>query len=407
MQSYKNSDPRPPIMQGAPPPPDQRPPLIDWDRPPWNRWTFQHVREFLPTADVPRGAGPVRDLPQASVDVDDIRFETEHGGEITVAQLLDDTYTDGFLILKGGRVRHESYWNGMTPRTPHLSQSMAKSVTAIAAGVMIGDGRLDPQAPVTEYLPELEATAYKGAKLQHVLDMTSGVRFSEAYTDPLSDIGKMDVASGWKPIPPDAPADADWPSCVWDQILSLTTLEAEHGARFEYRSIETDVLAHCMERVSGQRLSPLIGGLLWSRIGAEDSAYFTVDPAGYALACGGFNATLRDYARFGLLVLEGGAWNGAQIVPREWIDDCMAGPHGLANDLLRSVMPQGRYRNQFWVENADGRTIVCRGVFGQMIYIAPELDLVAVKLSTWPEFRNPTHDINTRRAIKAIAAALD
>lgn len=394
-----------PIMQGTPPPPEARVPFADWDRPPWNRWSFQHMRQLVPTAEVWRGDGPVSDLPQAHREIGEIAFETATGEPSTVAEMIATTYTNGFLVMKGGRIVHESYHGGMERRTLHLSQSVAKSVTALAAGVLMGRGLLDPQAPVTRYLPELAATAWDGALLTHVFDMTSGTRFDETYTDPASDIGQMDVASGWKPVPPGYDPSA-WHSTIWDQMLGLTTLEAAHGERFQYRSIETDVIAHAMERVTGQRLPQIVSETVWQPIGAEESASFTVDRAGYGLSCGGFNATLRDYARVGRLVLERGRAGKTQVVPEAWIDDILSGPHGLFNDLARIALPNGQYRNQFWIEDRDRRTVMARGVFGQLIYIAPEQDAVVVKLSAWPEFLNPERDITTRRAIQAMLAEL-
>src|SRR3954468_16898168 len=277
MISYKNSEPAPPIMRGSPP--DLRVPFADWDRPPWNRWAFQHVRELLPTAEVWRGPGPVSDFPAQSLELDDLAFDLADGSRTKVDSFLDDSYSDSFIVVHRGAVAVERYFNAMTPRTLHLSQSMAKSVTGACAGVLVGRGILDPEALVTQYLPELEATAYQGAKLRHVLDMTSGVRFSEDYTDPFSDIGKCDVASGWKPAP-----GPGFPETMWEVILSLTDRARSHGERFEYRSIETDVLAFCMERASGQRLPELVSELIWQPMGAQESAGFTVDRAGYALA---------------------------------------------------------------------------------------------------------------------------
>ena len=236
--------------------------------------------------------------------------------------------------------------------------------------------------------------------------MTSGTRYSEAYTDRASDVGKTDVACGWKPVPMDMDPDIEWPSCVWDQVVTLKDRDAEHGSRFEYRSIETDVIAHAMERVTGRRLPQLVSDEMWSKIGAEHDACFTVDSSGYALACGGFNATLRDYARFGLLHLNTGVCDGERVVPVDWINDVRSGPHGLFNDTGRELLPNGRYRNQFWIEDANRETVMCFGVFGQLIYISPEYDLVAVKLSTWPDFLDTGHKANTLRAIHAIAKHL-
>src|SRR5262249_25028266 len=154
-------------------------------------------------------------------------------------------------VLQGGKIVTERYFNQMGQRMLHLSQSVAKSVTGAVAGVLVEAGVLDPNAPVIDYVPELAATAYRDARIRHVLDMTSGVRFDETYEDPYSDMGRVDVASGWKP----PPGPGVWHDNVFDVVMTLTVKEREHGERFEYRSIETDVLAFCMERASGRRLS--------------------------------------------------------------------------------------------------------------------------------------------------------
>ncbi len=401
MVSYKNSEPRLPIMRESPP--KLCVPFADWDRPPWNRWSFQHVRELLPTAEVWRGNGVPSLLPQLPQDLGEIAFERADGRMTTLEKLLDDTYTDGFLVLHRGRILCERYFNGMTERTLHLSQSMAKSVTAAAAGCLVAQGALDPSLPVTHYLPELAATAYQGATLQQVLDMTSGVRFNEDYTDPFSDVGKVDVASGWKPAPAGA---EDFPEHMWELILSLTTRERPHGQSFVYRSIETDVLAFVLERVSGRRLPQLVSELLWQPMGADESACFTLDRAGYALADGGLNATLRDYARFGALYLKEGIFNGRQIVPAAWIKATETGDHALFGEPYTLTTPNGAYRNQFWIEDVARPAIMCRGVFGQLIYIDTLRDLVVVKLSSWPDFLNVEFGVDTLRMIHALAAEL-
>ena len=406
MTSYKNSDPRPPIMAGSPPPPEWRVPRAAWDSPPWNRWTFMNVRQVLPTVNVPRGPMPVAPLTGADRGIGAIEFTAVDGTQWRVDRMLDETYTDGFLMVMDGEVIHESYHNGMRPDSLHLSQSVAKSVVSTVTGILIGQGLMDVNAPVTAYLPELAATAWNGATIQHLLDMASGVKFDETYTSPDSDIAKTDVACGWKPMPDAFVGAPDWPRSMWDQILSMKQTDAAHGARFEYRSIETDVLAHAMERASGRRLAQLVSDELWSKIGAEHDACFTVDSAGYALADGGFNASLRDYARFGLLHLNGGLLDGQQIIPAAWIDDIRRGPHGLFNASGRELYPNGVYRNQFWVEDASRQTVLAAGVFGQLIYIAPEYNMVVVKMSTWPDFLDNTHKTNTLRAIHAVARAL-
>ncbi len=398
MKSYRNSDPRPPIMLGSPP--RLVPPRMDWDRPPWNRWSFQHIRELLPTVEVWKGPGHASRLPRAERELDALAVADSAGRPSTLLDHLDESYTDGFLVLKDGAVVYERYFNGMTPRSLHLSQSMAKSVISAVAGILVGRGLLDPARPVTDYLPELAATAWKGATLQHVLDMTTGVHFSEEYTDPYSEIGQTDVASGWKPVPPGADPDFRWPSHMWEFILTLKRLDRAHGEAFEYRSIETDVLAFAMERVTGRRLADLVSDELWQKLGCEESACFTVDSAGYALADGGFNATLRDYGRFGQMILD----NGAGIVPAEWI---AATRDGASYGEAYSTAFPGSYRNQFWIEDAQSRNLMCRGVFGQLIHVNFDARIVTVKLSTWPEFLNHPYSVATLRAVHAIAGALE
>ncbi|MER8622041.1 serine hydrolase [Mesorhizobium sp. M1143] len=397
MDSYRNSDPRPSIMQGSPP--QMVLPKLDWDRPPWNRWAFQHIREFLPTIEVWRGNGHRHRLERAETDLDALPVEDSKGRPTTLVGLLDETYTDGFLVLKDGKVAYERYFNGMAERTLHLSQSMAKSVTGTVFGILVGRGLIDPAKPVTAYLQELGGTGWDGASVQHVLDMTTGVRFSEEYTDRYSDIGQVDVATGWKPVPPDSDPDFQWPPHLFELILQLKDKVRPHGAAFEYRSIETDVLAFIMERVTGKRLAQLVSEELWQKLGADESACFTVDSAGYALADGGFNATLRDYARFGQLILD----NGRGIVPADWIEATRNGRH--APDFNPSL-PEGSYRNQFWIENPRSRALMCRGVFGQMIHIDWDIGMVVVKLSTYPDFSNVAYSVATLKAVHTIAMAL-
>ena len=402
MDSYKNSDLTPPIMQGAPPPPEWRVPRIDWDRPPWNRWAFQRVREILPTAPIRRGAAASL-MAERAEDIGAIRF-TSAGTTKTIDQMIDDTYTDGMLIWLDGRIVHESYYNGMDQRSMHLAQSVSKSIAATAGAGLIEEGLIAPDAPLTDTLPELADTAWNGATLRHVMDMASGAKFVETYDQRDSDVGKMDYACGWKPAPEGVDA-SDWPTCIWDQITGLKVKEAAHGSRFLYRSIETDVMAHAFERVSGLRLPDLISSRLWAPMGAEEDANITVDSSGYGLACGGISASLRDFARFGLAMLNDGLVEGRRVIPKAWVDDVRGGQHGHFSDDGRKYFPNGHYRNQFWIEDRDRMGHLCLGVFGQTIYVSPERGMVAVKLSTWPEFQNAEYLLETMAAFHAISDA--
>ncbi|EJC74992.1 penicillin-binding protein, beta-lactamase class C [Rhizobium leguminosarum bv. trifolii WSM2012] len=330
-------------------------------------------------------------------------------GGLGIAAVLDDfgsfletNYTDGLLILHGGKIVAERYLNSMTPQTQHLSQSVAKSVVGTVAGILIGRGVVDPSATLTHYLPELEATAYRGATVQHVLDMTSGVVFVEAYTANDSHMAQLDVASGWKQR-----QDQNWPTNVWNLVLSLKDLECPHGTCFRYRSIETDVLSFVLERAADTKLAELVSRELWAPMGAEEDGCFTVDSAGFALGDGGFNATLRDYARFALLHLRGGEIDGRRIVPPEWIAGTRFGADpSLFPGIHQDILPAGAYHNQFWIEDTARGVYMARGVFGQLIYIDPASDFAAVVLSSWPEFINPNRTRTALAALKAIRGAL-
>lgn len=378
-------------------------PMADWDRAPWNRWSFQHVREILPTVEISRGDGAVRELPRHEQELDRLKVVGLSGASVTLSAFLDETCTDGFLVLKDGTIACERYLNGMNERTLHLSQSLAKSFTGVLAGILAGRGVIDLTAPVTDVLPELATTAYRGATLQQLLDMASGVRFNEDYTDPFSDMGRADVASGWKPIPAGAvESGLSWPTNVFDLILALRHRERDHGTKFEYRSIETDVLAFVLERASGKRLPQLMSEELWQPLGMEVNANMTVDPTGFALADGGLNACLRDYGRFGQMILDGG-WG---IVSPTWIEATRNGDHGLFHEPYTVALPDGAYCNQFWIEDSQSRNLMARGVFGQLIYIDFANRMVVVKLSSWPDFVNPVWTIATLDAVRSIADAL-
>ena len=389
-------------MSGFPISKNNRIPRNLWDRTPWNRWSFQHIREILPTTEVWRGTGASWLLPEAENNLDELEFVNQQNQSTTLLEWLTDNYADGIAVSHRGTLVYERYFNRMTQRTLHLSQSMAKSVTSAVAGILVGRGQLDPEEKITSYLPELKETAWNGATLRHALDMTSGVRYIEDYEALDSDIAVTDVASGWRTPQQGIPTFA----CIWDQIISLKQTTRPHGARFEYRSIETDVIAHCMERVTGTRLAELISHELWQPLGTEESACFTVDGIGYPLADGVFNATLRDHARFGQMLCNRGVGNGRQIVPSEWISDTFAADPSLFGEPFNSGFENGAYRNQFWIRDIHRQVIMARGVFGQLIYVDMDNDLVVTRLASWPEFLSLERKLDDLAVIDAITEQL-
>src|SRR5215472_12138212 len=274
----------------------------NWQDPPFNRWAFWHVGDILPTYPVPRGDGaprPLRPLPAAGrpdlLAVPVTRADRSAG---TVGEVLDDTFTDAYLVLQDGELVTEWYGPLGAPDRPHALMSVSKSVVGCVAAVLIDRGQLDPKALVTAYVPELGASGYAGATVRHVLDMRSGVAFLEEYANPQSDIRRLDEWIGW-----DGPGAGE-PRGLYHFLATLRA-EAPHGSRFLYRSADSDVLGWVCERAAGQPMAELISALVWAPMGAEHEARLLHDGLGTAVHDGGLCATAGDVARFGQLLLDG------------------------------------------------------------------------------------------------------
>jgi CubicO group peptidase (beta-lactamase class C family) len=381
------------IMQGFPPPPDRRISLATWDHYPFNRWSFQNVRSVLPTRAVRHDPQSLRPLPRAETDLASVATPMPAGGYGPLGHLLPALDTDGFIVLQRGVIRFEAYWNDMTDSTLHLSQSVSKSLVGALVGIQIGRGLIDPESPVEQYVPELAGCGYRGARVTDLLDMRSGIRFIEDYLDPNCEMGWLDRASGWKPA---RPGD---PTSVYDLVLRLRQ-DRPHGGRFKYRSIETDVLGWILERTTGRHLCTLMEETLWQPMGAEADGAYTVDRAGTALGDGGLNASLRDYARFGLLMTEDGWRDGYSVIPGEFISECCHGDPSVFDDNERFArFPNACYSRQWWVLDQARGISAALGIFGQMIYLDRANELVIVFLSSWPAPVDPV-----RRGLQISAA---
>lgn len=393
MQDPEFWPPRDPRRPGAP-----MIPRRDWDYPPWHRWTFQHIREMTATARVWRGAGGAAPLPLRSESMGTLTF-TADAGPTTLERHVARSFTDGLIMLHRGEVVHEQYLNGLAPHGMHLCMSVTKSIVGTLCGILAGKGVVDLLAPVTEHVPDLARTAWRGASLQDVLDMASGAVFNEAYTESGSHMQQLDLACGWKPH--DRPG---WPLTMYELILTLTETEAAHGARFDYRSIETDIAALVIEHATGKPLADLISEEIWQKIGAEEDAYITVDHGGFALADGGFCCSLRDLARFGLMLANGGRAQGRQVVPEAFIAETLAGTR--FSDDYRTSLPRGAYHHFWWIEEVGRPVLLGRGVFGQLLHIDAEAGFVAAKFSTWPDWTSSEFSRESFAAFNAAKAAL-
>ena len=367
--------------------------LSNWQRAPFNRWSFRHVAQLVPSARVERGEGPVLELPPDPVSIDDVSFQTQGGGWQSLGDFLNATSTDGFVALRGGRVAAELYFDGMTHSTRHLLQSVSKSLCGTVAGALVGTGVLSTDDLVSDHVPELEATSFGDATVRHLLDMTAGTRFSEEYDDPAADVRAYERAAGWQPA---APGEEDLDLAGYAAALPNAR---SHGELFEYRSILTDVLGLVLERAGRAPLADLTSHLLWRQMGAEYDAEVTVDRSGNPMADGGFSVTLRDLARLGQLWLQGGFVLGRQIVPYDWVTDTrfaddacrrtfLASPgaaRALCPPLDPACEPLGHYRNQWWVLDPGRGTLLAAGIYGQYLYVDVSAGVVLAKLSSLPD----------------------
>lgn len=353
---------------------DQLVTLDNWQRGPINRRTSGRMREVVPTARVAAGRTPMK----LREDGRELALDTPlPDGTASIGSALDDTFTDGFLVLHDGAIRAELYPGDLVPGRPHMLYSVSKSIVGSVAAILIDRGLLDPESPVTAHIPELAESGYAGATVRHILDMRSGIRFREEYLDPDAEVRHLDQALGW--VPRTSP---DVPNTLYEYLPRLRA-QRPHGGAFEYRSCETDVLGWVCERAAGERMPELLSRTLWSRF-AEDDMDAGVDRAGSVFHDGGLAASLRDAARFGELLRRG----GEQVVPHAWIEDALTGDPdsraAFADSPTDTGLAGGMYRNQFWVPYADRRVLMCVGIHGQLIYVDFDRAVVIAKLSSWP-----------------------
>jgi CubicO group peptidase (beta-lactamase class C family) len=370
---------------------------------PFTHWFMQHVRHVAPTATVGTTRAACAQLPVADGDLGDLEVRRADGGAWPLAEMLRATFTDGFIVLHRGTVRSEHYLNGMRPETSHMWQSVSKSLGGCVAANLVERGELDPEALIIDYVPELAESAYGDARVRHLLDMTVGVRYSEDYTDPDSEISRLDRLYGFR-----APTAADEPGSSY-RFAQTMVKEGEHGEVFHYVSLDLQVLAWVMERVTDLPLPLLIEREVWAKLGAEHDAYIALDGAGSAQLEGGFCSSLRDLARFGVMLCQDGRFNGSQVVPSSWIADTLT--NGDKEAFKRAEgheeLAGGSYRNNFWVAALEDHSVFMGlGIYGQMLYVNPAAELVVAKFSTQPTALDPAILAHNFYAAESLAAAL-
>lgn len=391
------------LMQGFPPAADGQVTLANWRNPPFARWAFQHVREVVPSTDIPNDPENVWVLPRATADLSGVRINGGPQGPLTVDAFADHTLTDGFVVLHRGRIVHERYANGMTPATAHILMSVTKSMLGLVAGILKAKGILDPDRLVTDVLPELADTAYRGATIRNLLDMRVGVAFDEDYTATSGAIVEYRKSTGWNPLGP-----GEKPSDLRSFYANMRDSIRQHGQDFHYVSPNSDLLGWVVERCSGRRFADLMSELIWQPMGASRSAYITVDRLGAPRCAGGMCMTVPDLARVGQLIVNGGAREGRQVIPGPWIDDILRSgdPKAWAAGPFVEYFPDHpmHYRNKWYVERTAAPAMFGFGIHGQYLYVDPKHEVVIAKASSEAA---PIDGDNIRLSMRAFAAIRD
>jgi CubicO group peptidase (beta-lactamase class C family) len=264
-------------MKGFPPAPDR---TVSFQNGsfrsfPELRWAWSNIRQLVPTVNVWRGAGPASVLPREDHDIGAVASITMDGRPMTFAKMLEETYADGIAVMHRGKLIYERYFGALKPHKPHIAMSVTKSFTGTLAGILVAEGKIDPQAPVTEYVPELRASAFGDARVREAMDMTTGLAYTEVYTDRNSAVWGLRRANGMAPIPP----DYDGATNIFDFLVAQKK-QGEHGKAFAYKTVNSDVLAWIIRRASGMTLSDFLSERIWTRIGAEEDAHYHVDRIG-------------------------------------------------------------------------------------------------------------------------------
>jgi CubicO group peptidase (beta-lactamase class C family) len=389
-------------MMGFPPPPNRTITLQSYRNFPELRWAWSNLRQLVPTVNVWRGGGPSSPLPRAERDIGGSVSVTMDGRSMTFAQMLHETYTDGIAVLHKGKLIYERYFGALKSHKPHIAMSVTKSFTGTLAGILMAEGKLDPQAPIVDYVPELRPSAFGDARVQDVMDMTTALAYTEVYTDMSSDVWALRRANGLAPIEP----GYNGPTTNYD-FLCAQRKQGEHGRAFAYKTVNTDVLAWICRRASGMTLSELLSDRIWKPMGAEEDAHYHVDRIGTESGGGGLSTTLRDLARFGETIRNYGRFNGQQIVPAAVVEDIARGGDPEKFKLAGYTTLVGwSYRNQWWVSHNEHRAYLARGIHGQGIYIDPAAEMVVARYASHPIPGNTANDPVTLPAYMALAKQL-
>lgn len=354
--------------------------LDNWRISPFSRYAFQNLTEFVPVAPITLASRP-EPAPSKPGLLASLSLHHPTDGPLPATRHFERSGADSFVVMRDWEVLDEWRAPHADPAKPHIIFSVSKSITGMLAGIAVEEGKLDPDAPVSNYVEVMPDGAYADASVRHLLDMSVSLDFEENYLDRDGQFARYRRSTLWNPPRPDTPQET-----VAEVLVSLPRKAGAHGKVFFYASPNTDLAGLVIERATGVRFHEYLAERLWKPMGAFGASWVTVDRAGTARAAGGICVTPRDLARFGQLVLDGGRnREGKQLIPEAWIADM----HGNGDPQAwlagsGGSFPGGRYRS-FWYETGDDRGSFCGiGIHGQWLWVDPQSRLVLVRTSSRP-----------------------
>ena len=372
------------LMQGFPPPEGQQVTKHNFMFPPYNRWSFQHMRYFSPTAPIARGDLPVSKLDVSPIDLLDKTFTDNSYTKKSykLKDILAEHYTDGFIVIDNGKIVTEYYANGLTPSTPHWVASMTKSVQSTVAEILIHRGLLDETKKVEFYVPELKGTMPGSATVREVLDMNIAIvpdGNMDGVKDPNSYFNRFGRAVGFLPN--------NGVENVYE-LLPQIKPNGINGGKIRYASATAEISGWLISKVTHKPLEEVISEEIWSKLGTSGDTYTMVDPALKMVSTGGINTTLRDYARFGMLIANNGKVNGKQVIPEEVINKITSAgdhPSWKVSDFASMEPVIKSYRSYWYITENKNRGVFAWGIHGQHMYVDPANNIVIVQMSSLPK----------------------
>ena len=354
--------------------------LENWRSAPHNKWAFHHVRELVPSAEIENDPAAIRPLPEAKAGLPDLDA------------FLRETDTDAIVVLQRGRLVYERYFNGMKSSSQHILMSVSKSLLGLLAGQLAARGKLDVDAQATRYVPEAKGTGFDGATVRDLLDMRSGIDFTEDYLATTGIMVEYRKSTGWNP--------SDGKSDLHSFLVTVGRAQAHRGS-FNYLSPNSDFLGWVMERAGGGRYADLMSEHVWRPAGAERSAYVTVDRLGASRAAGGVCTTARDLARVGQWMIEkGGAW----LEDIETGGDAAAWSSGSLVEYFPGLPMH--YRSKWYVVRGERPLVFGLGIHGQNLFVDRVAGLVVAKFSSQALPMDGPRTTQTLEAISALRRAL-